>query len=194
MPPTMKMTSLLGLVSLTAAAALLGAACAGRTAESGHAGAHAPSPFAQSTATPDAAPPSGTARNAAQATTSDAAPSDAAPSSSAAGDPTHTINPVAAKCRATVTLVETWPGGYRGTATISNKGDRPLGGWYIQWMMPLEATITQAWQGTHMKSGPVAMIHALPEAAPLAPGKTLSEIGFIGVASTPPAFTEITCG
>nr|BFE82547.1 hypothetical protein GCM10020093_051480 [Planobispora longispora] len=59
---------------------------------------------------------------------------------------------------------------------------------------PPGATITQAWKGTHMQSGPIAMIHAPADDPVLAPGATVSEIGFIGAAPTPPSFTEITCG
>ncbi|MBG0832583.1 cellulose binding domain-containing protein [Planomonospora sp. ID67723] len=100
----------------------------------------------------------------------------------------------AAGCTATLTLVESWPGGYRGTATISNTTGRPMRDWYIQWLLPHGATITQAWKGTPMQSGPIAMIHAPAGDPVLAPGATASGIGFVGAAATPPAFTEITCG
>ncbi|MGV9771274.1 cellulose binding domain-containing protein [Streptosporangium sp. NPDC003464] len=100
----------------------------------------------------------------------------------------------AAGCSATVTLVESWPGGYRGAATISNAGGRPMKDWYIQWVMPRGATLTQAWNGTHMQSGPVAMIHAPAGKPALPPGATVSGIGFVGAAVSPPVFTEITCG
>ncbi|GAA3008044.1 cellulose binding domain-containing protein [Streptosporangium longisporum] len=200
MPPTMRITSLLGLLSLTAAAILPVAACAGRTAEGGHAGTHPPAGSAQNTAPQNAAlaTPSGAvpAPPPSPSSASSAAPSSpsSSPSSSSTGGTPHPQITSAAECRATVTLVETWPGGYRGAATIKNNGDLPLGGWYIQWMMPHGVTITQAWKGTHMQSGPVAMIHAPAEDPPLQPGKKISEIGFIGTAATPPAFTDITCG
>ncbi|MGV9539186.1 cellulose binding domain-containing protein [Streptosporangium sandarakinum] len=99
----------------------------------------------------------------------------------------------AAGCTATVTHVESWPGGYRGAATISNVSGRPMRDWYIQWLLPQGAKLTQAWNGTPMQSGPIAMIHA-PEGAVLSPGATVSEVGFVGSAAAPPAFTEITCG
>jgi len=165
-PSTPKITRLLGLVSLGAAAALIAVACAARTPEGGHSAAHLPSPV----------PPRATS----------------VPPSFSATPPGAPL--AAAKCRATVTLVESWPGGYRGAATITNDGEQPLGGWYIQWMLPRGATLTQAWNGTHMQSGPVAMIHAPGEKPPLPPGASVSDIGFVGAASAPPAFTEITCG
>ncbi|GAA4187467.1 hypothetical protein GCM10022252_21100 [Streptosporangium oxazolinicum] len=181
MPPTTKIAPLLGLVSLGVATALVVAACSGGTPEGGHAVAPPPSQPSPQAApaspsvhgnTPASSPPSpvhGTARRETPAATTP-------------------------RCRATVTLVESWPGGYRGAATISNNTDRPIHGWYIQWMQPREATFTQSWNGTHMQSGPVAMIHAPPGKSSLPPGATVSDIGFVGAAATPPAFTEITCG
>ncbi|WP_345097879.1 cellulose binding domain-containing protein [Planomonospora venezuelensis] len=77
---------------------------------------------------------------------------------------------------------------------MSNTTGRPMNDWYIQWLLPQGATITQAWKGTHMQSGPIAMIHAPADDPVLAPGATVSGIGFVGAAATPPAFTEITCG
>lgn len=97
-------------------------------------------------------------------------------------------------CTATVTLVESWPGGYQGSATIRNVGGRPMRDWYIQWIMPRGTTLTQAWNGTPMQSGPVAMIHAPAGKPALSPGVRVSDIGFVGTAASPPAFTQITCG
>ncbi|WP_449065361.1 cellulose binding domain-containing protein, partial [Planomonospora algeriensis] len=127
------------------------------------------------------------------------APSPPAPAgtarSSLPADPAALPPPPARSCKATLKLVETWPGGYRATATITNTADTPLGGWYIQWILPKGATITQAWNGTHMQSGPIAMIHALEDdGSVLAPGATATDIGFVGAAQSPPTFTEITCG
>ncbi|WP_440065824.1 cellulose binding domain-containing protein [Streptosporangium sp. OZ121] len=174
MPPTTKLAPLLGLVSLGAAAALIVAACAGRTPEGGHAVAHPPSSPSHS-----AVP---------------ASPASSPPTPVHATSKRDTTAKASARCRATVTLVESWPGGYRGAATISNTTDQPMRDWYIQWMQPREATFRQSWNGTHMQSGPVAMIHAPVEKPSLPPGETVSDIGFVGAAATPPTFTEITCG
>ncbi|MEU4535227.1 cellulose binding domain-containing protein [Streptosporangium sp. NPDC023825] len=190
MPPTTKIAPLLGLVSLGAAVALVAAACVGRTAEGGHAVAHppaAPSPNA---------PASPSVHGDTQASPSVHGDTQA----SSPSTPVHgtskrgTTAKASARCRATVTLVESWPGGYRGAATISNTTDQPMRDWYIQWMQPREATFRQSWNGTHMQSGPVAMIHAPAEKPSLPPGETVSDIGFVGAAATPPTFTEITCG
>ncbi|GGP99008.1 hypothetical protein GCM10010140_31240 [Streptosporangium pseudovulgare] len=170
---TRRIAPLLGAVSLGAAAALVVASCAGRTADTRHAAGHAAE--TRNTAGHTAEP-----RNAAGA----AAGTPDAPGSATASD---------VGCTATVTLVESWPGGYRGAATISNVSGRPMRDWYIQWLLPQGAKLTQAWNGTPMQSGPIAMIHA-PEGAVLAPGATVSEVGFVGSAAAPPAFTEITCG
>ncbi len=184
MPPTTKIAPLLGLVSLGAAAALIVAACAGRTPEGGHAVAHQPSSSSHHTA-----PASPSVRG-----DTPASPASSPPTPLHATSKRDTTAKASARCRATVTLVESWPGGYRGAATISNTTDRPMHGWYIQWMQPREATFRQSWNGTHMQSGPVAMIHAPVEKSSLPPGETVSDIGFVGAAATPPTFTEITCG
>ncbi|WP_436759094.1 cellulose binding domain-containing protein [Streptosporangium sp. V21-05] len=188
MPPTTKIASLLGLVSLGAAVALVAAACAGQTAEGGeggHAVAHPLSPPSHS-----AAPASPSAQGNARQNT----PATTTTTTTTASTSASTSASASARCRATVTLVESWPGGYRGTATIENTTDRPMRDWYIQWMQPREATFRQSWNGTHMQSGPVAMIHAPKEKPSLPPGATVSDIGFVGAATTPPTFTEITCG
>ncbi|GIH97798.1 cellulose binding domain-containing protein [Planobispora siamensis] len=183
--PQGRTTTLLGAASLVAAVALVAAACLGETPPTPHAAGHGPS----SALLPEASPaaPSGTSP-ALPPETSPALPSGSSPAAS----PHSTI--ASAGCTATLTLVESWPGGYRGTATISNRTGTPMRDWYIQWLLPQGATITQAWKGTHMQSGPIAMIHA-PAADPvLAPGATVSGIGFVGAATAPPAFTDITCG
>ncbi|MGJ6960400.1 cellulose binding domain-containing protein [Streptosporangium sp. G11] len=181
MPLTTKIAPLLGLVSLGAAVALVVAACAGRTTEGGHAVAHPPSPPSLSSA-PVSPPADGDA------------PASSPPTPVHKTAKRDTPATASARCRATVTLVESWPGGYRGAATISNTTDRPMRDWYIQWMQPREATFRQSWNGTHMQSGPVAMIHAPLEKPSLPPGATVSDIGFVGAAATPPTFTEVTCG
>ncbi|WP_326824722.1 cellulose binding domain-containing protein [Streptosporangium sp. NBC_01756] len=160
--------SVLGLLSMGAAVALVAAACLGGTPAPRHAAAHPAVPASARPAVPTSAHPG--------------VPTSARPTVPASG------------CTATVTLVESWPGGYRGAATISNVTDRPMNDWYIQWILPPEVRLTQAWNGTLMQSGPVAMIHAPVEKPALPAGSTVSDIGFVGAAASPPAFTQITCG
>ncbi|MBB2911106.1 hypothetical protein FHS43_002371 [Streptosporangium becharense] len=204
MPPTGRIASLLGLLVLGAALTFVAVSCATRTYDPTHGPAHDPAhgrahplPPGHGAALPPghgATPSAGhaTAAPAASATMGAIASPGATADGSAAPSGRRGIS--AAGCEATVTLVESWPGGYRGTATIGNRTGRPMRDWYIQWIMPLGTTITQAWNGTHMQSGPVAMIHAPVEKPNLAAGATVSDIGFVGTATVPPTFTEITCG
>jgi len=187
-PFSTKIAPLLGLVSLGAAVALVAGACAGRTQESGHTAAH---PISQH-ATPVS--PSVQENPSASPTPDGNPPASSSPTPLHADAAENTPATGSARCQATVTLVESWPGGYRGAATITNNTDKPMRDWYIQWMQPREATFTQSWNGTHMQSGPVAMLHAPTEKPSLAPGATATDIGFVGSATTPPTFTEITCG
>ncbi|WP_371783851.1 cellulose binding domain-containing protein [Streptosporangium subroseum] len=194
MPSGKKIAPLLGLVSLGAAVALIAVACVGQGPQVRHGGTH---PAALAT---HPAHPAGSTLPTASPTVSAPPVASALPASSA--PPVATAHSTASsaasgsgsRCRATVTLVESWPGGYRGSATISNATGRPMQGWYIQWVQPMEATFTQSWNGTHMQSGPIAMIHAPAEKAVLPAGATVSDIGFVGAAAAPPTFTEITCG
>ncbi|GIH77837.1 cellulose binding domain-containing protein [Planobispora longispora] len=194
--PRGKTTTLLGAASLGAAVALIAAACVGGPASPppAHPAAHGASPAAPPV--PPADPASGSSQQSGSSGPSEqSASSQQSGSSGPPAAPSHSRPPSpAAGCTATLTLVESWPGGYRGTATISNRTGGPMRDWYIQWLLPRGATITQAWKGTHMQSGPIAMIHAPADDPVLAPGATVSEIGFIGAAPTPPSFTEITCG
>ncbi|MFC4060460.1 cellulose binding domain-containing protein [Planomonospora corallina] len=176
--PRARSTTLLGTAVLGTAVALLAAACLADAPRTGHPAAH---PAAAPASAPPAAPPSAPAP---------------APGSSSLPASAHPVPPptVSSRCTATVELAETWPGGYRAEATIENRGDKPMSGWYIQWTFPLGTTITQAWKGTPMVSGPVGMIHAPEQDPVLAPGAAVTGIGFVGAASEPPAFTEVSCG
>ncbi|MFG1879295.1 lytic polysaccharide monooxygenase [Sphaerisporangium sp. NPDC049003] len=98
-------------------------------------------------------------------------------------------------CTATVTLANSWSGGFQASATIKNTGSTPINNWYIQWTMPMGITITQAWNGTSMQSGPSGMIHAASWNAQLAPGASATA-GFLAstTGNVTPTFTGVSCG
>ncbi|GII79262.1 hypothetical protein Sru01_42440 [Sphaerisporangium rufum] len=88
------------------------------------------------------------------------------------------------------------PGRFEAEVTIENTGAAPLNQWYVQWMMPMGITMTRAWHGMKMQSGPVGMIHA-PESSPrLAPGKKASArfTATLKKGEDRPRFTDVTCG
>lgn len=116
------------------------------------------------------------------------------PPPSPPGDPVPPTPPPTS-CTATVTLANSWPGGFQASATIKNTGPTPLGGWYVQWTMPEGVKITQAWNGTSMQSGPTGMIHAAGWNNVLKPGESATA-GFLGTMTggTAPAFTGVGCG
>ncbi|WP_197038582.1 cellulose binding domain-containing protein [Herbidospora cretacea] len=99
----------------------------------------------------------------------------------------------AAKCTADVKLITTWPGGFQGEAKITNTGTAPINDWYVQWNVPLEAKITQSWNGTWMQSGPSVMIHAEKWNKVLKPGAT-EVAGFKGDAKQVPTIADVYCG
>ncbi len=141
-----------------------------------------PSPSASPSVSPSASP------SVSPSVSPSASPS-ATPSRSPSASPT-TGNP---SCTATVKLTNTWPGGFQGEATIKNTGTSPLNGWYIQWQLSNGATVTQAWNGTSMQSGPFAMIHAPTYNNSLAPGASATA-GFLGSGSAAPTISDISCG
>ncbi|MDH2430244.1 lytic polysaccharide monooxygenase [Sphaerisporangium sp. TRM90804] len=123
----------------------------------------------------------------------------AAPSAPSSGSPSPSPSPGTASpisCSGDVKLEKSWPGGFQGSVTITNTGSAPINEWFVQWtMMPMDAKLTQAWDGTHMQSGPIAMIHAEKWNRRLEPGASMSA-GFLGKmpGATPPAISEVSCG
>ncbi|WP_424531663.1 lytic polysaccharide monooxygenase auxiliary activity family 9 protein [Sphaerisporangium viridialbum] len=121
------------------------------------------------------------------------------PSSPPPGSPPPSSPPPATppptSCTATVTLENSWSGGFQASATIKNTGSAPINNWYIQWTMPIGTTITQAWNGTSMQSGPTGMIHAATWNATLAPGASATA-GFLAstTGAATPTFTQVSCG
>ncbi|MCG5220053.1 lytic polysaccharide monooxygenase [Streptosporangium sp. KLBMP 9127] len=107
-------------------------------------------------------------------------------------NPPTTPPPGPLSCTATVTATNTWSNGFQGAVTIKNNGTTPINQWFVQWSMPMGITISQSWNGTHMQSGPTAMIHATTWNATLAPGATATA-GFLANGGSP-TFSDITCG
>jgi chitin-binding protein len=103
--------------------------------------------------------------------------------------------PPPTSCSATVTLANSWSGGFQASVAINNTGNAVINNWYVQWTMPAGVTITQAWNGTSMQSGTTGMIHAATWNAQLAPGTTATA-GFLAsmTGATAPTFTGVSCG
>jgi chitin-binding protein len=114
------------------------------------------------------------------------------PSSPPPTSPPPTASPPARSCSATVTATNTWSGGFQGAVTIRNNGTTPLGGWFVQWTMPAGVTITQSWNGTHMQTGPTAMIHPADHNSVIAPGASVTA-GFLANGSGT-TLSNVTCG
>ena len=125
------------------------------------------------------------------------ASSSAAPSRSASASGSASVSPSVpagtGSCSATVTLDSTWQGGFQGSATIRNTGTTVINSWYVSWTISTGATVTQAWNGTLMVSGPSIMVHAPSWALTLAPGASATA-GFMGTSSAAPTFTAVGCG
>jgi len=93
-----------------------------------------------------------------------------------------------ASCQATVTITNSWPGGYQGTVTVTNTGSAALSPWTVQWVMPSGATVASGWNATVTQSGNTVSATAPSWNQTLAAGASVS-IGFTanGSADTPPS-------
>jgi GH43 family beta-xylosidase len=63
-----------------------------------------------------------------------------------------TAHAVAAGCSVTYSVGSQWPGGFTGTANLTNLGD-PLNGWALTWSFTAGQQITQGWSGVFSQSG-----------------------------------------
>jgi hypothetical protein len=71
---------------------------------------------------------------------------------------------------------ERWPGGYVGTATITNRGERPIRDWTLEFRV-VEASVTYAWDVEVLRTGSHVVVRGRPEEEAIRPGGSV-EIGF----------------
>ena len=71
--------------------------------------------------------------------------------------------------------------GFSGTAiTIQNTGTSTISNWTLSWTWPGNQQITQAWDATYTQSGANAKLTYMSYDSTIAPGATLSGVGFNG--------------
>jgi endoglucanase len=92
------------------------------------------------------------------------------------------------RCTASVAL-RTWPGGYQGTVTVSNRG-RARHPWTVRFSLPPSVTLQNAWDAEVKVSGSSVTATAPEWNRSLAPGKAVS-VGFVA-AGAPSAPTGIS--
>jgi Cellulose binding domain/Animal haem peroxidase len=83
-----------------------------------------------------------------------------------------------ATCRVTYSVATTWNGNFQVDLGITNLTGAPVNGWTVQWQFANGQAVTQGWNGTFSQSGPSASVRNASWNATLAPGATLSGVGF----------------
>lgn len=74
------------------------------------------------------------------------------------------------------TPAERWPGGYVSTAVITNKGDRPIDAWTLEFRV-VDASVTHVWDVEIVRTGQRVVVRNRPDEPAIAPGESV-EIGF----------------
>lgn len=61
--------------------------------------------------------------------------------------------PASGNCVATMTVTNSWNGGFQAEVTVSNRGSSPINGWTASWTWPGGQTINSLWNATYTQSG-----------------------------------------
>ena len=97
-----------------------------------------------------------------------------------------------AACQVVYTVTTQWDVGFGTAITIKNTGSTPINGWTLTWKWPGNQRITQAWNSSYAQNGKNASLTNLGWNPTIAPGGTLSGMGFnasySGTNAAPTAF------
>ena len=77
-------------------------------------------------------------------------------------------------------MLTTWPGFFQVGIDLTNVSGAPFNGWTLQWQFANGQTFTQGWNGTFSQNGVTATIANASWNATIAPGATLTGVGFNG--------------
>jgi cellulase/cellobiase CelA1 len=97
-------------------------------------------------------------------------------------------------------IANQWPGGFQGSLSITNTGSSAINSWSLVFSFANGQTITQIWNASASQSGSQVTVTNLSYDATIAPGATLSSVGFLGswngTNTVPTSFTlnGVTCG
>jgi hypothetical protein len=94
--------------------------------------------------------------------------------------PTPTQSSGGSSCHVVYTIVNQWTGGFQGSISITNTGSSIINGWSLVFSFANEQTITQIWNASASQSGSQITVTNLSYDATIAPGSTLSSVGFLG--------------
>jgi endo-1,4-beta-xylanase len=102
---------------------------------------------------------------------------------------TTTTPPVPGACTASYSTVNSWPGGFQGSVTVT-AGSSKITSWSVTWTLPSGQTLSQVWNGTLTMSGTTATVKNASYNGTLnAAGSTT--FGFLGTGT--PSTPALTC-
>lgn len=93
-------------------------------------------------------------------------------------------------CHVTYTKQSEWQGGFVAAISITNTGTVPMSSWVLSFTFGGDQQITNLWNGQFTQTGEAVRISAAPSNMTIAPGATLSGVGFLGswhASDAPPA-------
>jgi endoglucanase len=103
------------------------------------------------------------------------------PKPTATAKPTATPKPVGrVSCGVGYTLVNDWGSGFQAEIAITNTGSSAINGWKVSWTWPDRQQMTDSWNSSYSQSGETVNLYNASWNSTLAPGSTLSGIGFLG--------------
>ena len=83
-------------------------------------------------------------------------------------------------CHVVYTVTTQWNVGFGTAITIKNTGSTPINGWNLTWTWAGNQQITQAWNSNYTQTGKNASLTNASWNPTIAPGATLSGMGFNG--------------
>lgn len=113
------------------------------------------------------------------------------PTTTPTSTPTSTPTANPGTCTATVTISNSWSGGFQAAVSAKNGGSSTLNPWVVTFTVPSRVTIGSGWNGTFTQSGTTVTVTAPSWAAALAAGATASP-GFTANGPSSPAPSAVT--
>jgi sugar lactone lactonase YvrE len=81
-------------------------------------------------------------------------------------------------CHVNYSVTNQWNVGFGGAITIKNTGTTPINSWTLTWTWPGNQRVTQSWNANYTQSGANVTFTNMSYNATIAPGATLSGVGF----------------
>lgn len=95
-----------------------------------------------------------------------------------------------ASCHVTYTKQSEWQGGFVAAISITNTGTVTMSSWVLSFTFGGDQQISNLWNGQFTQTGEAVRISGTPSNMTIAPGATLSGVGFLGswhASDAPPA-------